>query len=221
MPVETLQRPLMLNLAVFSLPAVIRYDQELLRTYLIDAVNKVKGTDLSLGDVPSESNATHWLLKLYGEQFGQEPQDKDLAEINRRFTKRVKKYFIDEDSSFEIRPGVQSIFGKMEKDKLWKYCIISDYWPAPTHLMLQTCGVFSKNKFTITADDALTQQDQLSLARKRAKKKTNRLKLFFLNAEGDLERSQLATVIRPQGGETSHNYFTYPKFSELFKSLSD
>lgn len=211
----------MQKLAVFSLPAVIRYDKELLRSYFVDAINSVEGTGFSLSDVPETGNASQVVMNLFEQELGAFPSIKKMERISKKFTKRVKKYFIDEDDSFEVRPGVQSIFRQIEKEKKWRYCIISDYWADSTHLMLQTCGVFSKNKFTITADDALTQEDQLKMAVKRAHKKNKGLKTYYINGTANEADTNLAIVLKPKFSAKTDNYFAYPKFSELFKKSKD
>lgn len=207
----------MQKLAVFSLPAVIRYDNELLRSYFLDAINSVEGTSFALKDVPESGNANQVVMNLYEQELGAFPSIKKMERISKKFTKRVKKYFIDEDDSFEVRPGVQSIFRQIEKEKKWKYCIISDYWAESTHLMLQTCGIFSKNKFTITADDALAHEDQLKMAVKRAHKKNKGLRTYYINGTAHEVSSKLAIVLEPKFSAKTVNYFAYPKFTELFK----
>lgn len=217
---EILEDRIMKNLAVFSLPAVVRYDEELLRRYLFDAVHKVEGKDFSHCQIPFEGNASQFIMDLYKSRMGAYPSIDKVEKICKKFTKRVKKYFIDEDDSFEVRPGVQSLFGQIERKKDWKYCIISDYWAEPTHLMLQSCGIFSKNKLTITADDALTRVDQLKIAHKRVSKNhKKKLKIFWVDNHYQLDASDWAITLKPKASSET-NYFTYPRFTEFFKTKS-
>lgn len=207
----------MKKLAVFSLQAVIRYDEQLLRSYLLEAINKVEGTAWKMEELGAANNASQAVLDLFHSQLGQRPSGKKIEKISKKFTKRVRKYFLEEDETFEIRPGVQSIFDKMEKQKKWKYCIVSEYWAEATNLMLQTCGVYSKTKFTITADEALSLNDQLQIAQQRGKKKNKELKLYLIGIDEPSINDLKAERIELKFSKSVPNYFDYPKFSELFK----
>lgn len=207
----------MKKLAVFSLRAVVRYDEQLLRSYLLEAINQVEGTEWKMDALGASENASQVVMDLYLAKLDHMPNLKKIEKISKNFTKRVRKYFIEEDDTFEIRPGVQSIFDKMEKQKKWKYCIVSNYWAEATNLMLQTCGVYSKTKFTITADEALTLEDQVQIARQRGKKKNKELKLFFIGLEEEALADIPAKRVTPRFSKSATNYYDYPKFSELFK----
>ena len=209
----------MLHLAVFGLPAVIRYHEPLLREYLLQAINKVEDSALSLEQLSPAPNAAQALRETYETHFNGPPGSKKQEKISHQFAKRVKKYFVDEDDSFEIRPGVQSIFDHIEKRKKFKYAIVSPYWAEATHLILQTCGVFSKNKLTITADDALSLPDQLKVVRKRAKKKDDQLHLYFLPGHTREVPGKYHELIQPPFEKGEHNFFAYPRFKKLFPAV--
>lgn len=208
----------MIYLAVFGLPAVVRYHEPLLHEYLLQSINSVEGRELELDQLPPFHNASQWVKDIYKVQLGQAPSEAQLGKISKKFTKRVKKYFMDEDESFEIRPGVQSIFGHMEKQKKWKYGIISPYWSDASHLILQTCGIFSKNKLTITADDALSSEDQLKIARKRAKKKNSKIYVYYVPGHEREAAGKYKELVQPPFEKGADNFFGYPRFNQLFPS---
>lgn len=206
----------MLKLAVFSLPAVIRFDELELRRLLAQCLSAEEAKALAPEQLPDIENTSQLILQAYESVWQKLPGNEKLERINKAFKKSVKRYFIDNDEAFEIRPGVQSLFGHMEKEKNWKYCIISNYPQEVTHLILQSCGVFSKNKLTITASDALQREDQLQLARKRAMKKSKKLKMYLFCGTSQAWETDMATTISPKMSKGSPNYFSYPRFGELF-----
>lgn len=201
----------MVKLALFTLASVVRYEardiDELLRSEL-EALNLPKSEAESISDLEA-------LSKLWQE----ESKRPEIANLHKAFKKAVKHYFLDQEEAFEIRPGVQSLFGHMEKEKNWKYCIISPYPQEVSHLILQSCGVFSKNKLTLTATDApdYTQQiarTQQRVLRKSAKKKIEKF-LFCTELDPAFVREDIK-LIQPKEAQGSPNYFTYPRFHELF-----
>ena len=142
----------------------------------------------------------------------------EIDEVSKIFTRKVKTAFSKGDIDLEVRPGVQSIFRHIENMHDWQYCIVSDYWSDITHFMLQSCGVFSKDKFTLTADDALSISDQLQQLIMNIQSPENS-KLIFINGEKeslDLETDQ---TIHIGLSRSEANFFFYPRFAELFRTV--
>lgn len=216
MAAEVIELIRMNKLAIFSLPAVVRFDQDLIVTYLIKSICDEEDCSIKKRDIPEFENATEFVQDVYQNILDKSVSPKKLNRISKSFTKKIKKYFVEEDESFEIRPGVQSIFNHIEKKRKWKYCIVSNLWAEATHLILQSCGVFSKGKFTITADEAVSFEDQLKLAYKRAKVEDTGLQLFYLNGNDSKKQSNKFTLVQHKFSKSKNNYFAYPKFSELF-----
>ena len=211
----------MTDLAVFNLPAVVRYDREPLRMALLDAVNSTMGWSQNPDQVSWRGNVNRVLHNLFKVEIGRTASFAERSKISKAFTENVKVYFLQNEDTFEIRPGVQSIFGHIEKNKDWKYCIISDYWSEVTHFILQSCGVFSKNKLTITADDAENPEDQLECALNRLEKKNAReANIYMINGDNTLVRSKVIKQITPKFEKGKPNFFYYPRFSQLFKISS-
>ena len=208
----------MRKLAVFSLSAVLRYEYATFQRFAQMSIEKVEGEPFSLAPADGEKNIQQLLLETYRLHKQEQPSAAKLKKIEKQFSKYLKKYFVQEEDSFEVRPGVQNIFNHIEKRKNWKYCILSPYWNKATHQVLESCGVYSKNKFTITANQALTAQEQLEIAMARTKKKNKGLKVFLVNENLNIELNEPFELIQPKGSKSAPNYFIYPKFSELFKA---
>jgi hypothetical protein len=205
------------KLAVFSLPAIIRYSELEMKQMLLEALAKELQINCEIDDLEGQENYSQALFQLVESKTAQAPSQSQIDKVNRRFQRIVKDYFINNEEAFEVRPGVQSLFAQIEKEKAWKYCIISDYSQAVTQFILQSCGVFSKNKLTLTASDALSADDQLKLARKRAQKKDKKIKIYLICSRTRPIDSNLATLVEPKYAKGSPNYFTYPRFGELFR----
>jgi beta-phosphoglucomutase-like phosphatase (HAD superfamily) len=206
----------MRKLAIFSLSSVLRYDYTALQNYLQQALESTLDIGLITNPKQGEINV-HDLITQAIVAHGKQPSAEELSLIEKHFTKSLKRHFIDNEDAFEVRPGVQSVFNQIEKHKQWKYCIVSPYWQKSTHLILQSCGVYSKNKFTITASEAVNHQHQIEIAIARTKKKNKELKAFLINEEAQSSASYAIETVLAKFSKKSPNYFIYPKFSELFK----
>lgn len=209
----------MTNLAVFNLPAVVRFAREDLRKLLLEAINETRAWDIQYKEVMWKGSLSKVVEYLYGLRRNAAPTAEEIRETECLFTLKVKAYFIQKDDAFEIRPGVQSIFGHIEKEKNWKYCIISDYWDEATHFILQSCGVFSKNKLTMTAEDGLTPDEQIKKVIRRLRKKSkDEPAVYLVNGDQSRIRLMLKKEISPRFEKDKANYFYYPRFSQLFKA---
>lgn len=201
----------MVKLALFTLASVVRYEARYIDELLRSELEALKLPEGEAESIPSLAA----LAKLWQE----ESKRPEIAKLHKAFKKAVKHYFLDQEEAFEIRPGVQSLFGHMEKEKNWKYCIISPYPQEVSHLMLQSCGVFSKNKLTLTATDAPDYAQQITMAQQRVLKKSAKKKiemfLFCTELDPAFARENLK-LIHPKEAQGSPNYFTYPRFHELF-----
>lgn len=205
-------------MAVFNLPAVVRFDRYDLRELLLGAMNESSQQQWGLEDVNWKGNAQKVIIRHWKKHLQEPPENTVLETIAELFTAKVKAYFVSTDDAFEIRPGVQSIFGHIEKDKNWKYCIISDYWQDVTHFMLQSCGVFSKDKLTLTAEDALTPEEQIQCAARRlVKKEKHKTEIYLVNGDQTRIKMMLKREVTPPFEKDKQNYFYYPRFSKLFK----
>ncbi len=207
-----------MNVAAFNLPAVIRYAREPLRKSLLQSVVDYTGWPLQESSVDWNGNCSEVLMNIFIKCGSRYPYLTEMDEIGKIFTRKVKTAFSKGDIEMEVRPGVQSIFRHIENLSDWQYCIVSDYWSDITHFMLQSCGVFSKNKLTLTADDALSISDQLQQLILNIKSPENS-RIIFINGEQeplDLKEHQTIHIGMTR---SESNFFFYPRFSELFRTL--
>lgn len=209
-----------MELAVFNLQAVIRYDKSILRKCFLNALNDVYQLELKKKDVLWEGNSAEVLLSVTLNQFNRQPTDKEITAVGDALNQYVKIEFIQDDDLLEVRPGVQSVFRQIEKRDNWKYAIVSEYWGAVTHFMLQSCGVFSKDKYTLTADDAKGSKEQLKTLLDKSKKFDAKTEILFINGKKKRENF-LGKHIHMGKSKNKENYFTYPKFSDLLKKLKN
>jgi len=207
-----------MNLAVFNLPAVIRFSRTSLRKNLLRAVVDYTGWQLRGEDVNWNGNCSEVLMEIFIKCGPRYPYLSEIDDISQSFTKKVKTAFSRGEIELEVRPGVQSVFRQIENLSDWQYCVVSDYWSDITHFMLQSCGVFSKNKLTLTADDALSIEDQLQQLMLNIKSPESS-RVIFIN--GEEERIDLEThqTIHVGLRRSESNYFFYPRFTELFSSV--
>ena len=207
-----------MELAVFNLPAVIRYDKKVLRNCLLSAINDLFGTSYNRKDLKWQGTCSEILVATTLELFNREPTEKEVEEVSQRFTQNVKIEFIKDDDLLEIRPGVQSVFRHMERKKNIKYVIVSDFWAPVTHFMLQSCGVFSKDKYTLTADEGVGPRGQLKKLLKKSNKFSSKTEILYINGNKKKEEF-LGRHIHMGKKAGKDNYFTYPKFSDMMKQL--
>ncbi len=207
----------MKRLTIFSLEAVIRYSDTELRGLLFDLLSEISSIKLDSDPAPHIKNLQQLLVHIFKLKLDREPSEDEIQEYQKAFKKAVKKLYVKDEEAFEIRPGVQSLFAQLEKEKRWKYGVVSDYWGEATQFILQACGIFSKNKLTMYAEDAESRKKQTALLVSKVSKEGQELKKQFIClAEKPRFLANDFKVIRPKASDKESNYYVYPKFSELF-----
>ncbi len=208
----------MIRLSVFKLSSVIRYSQEDLLDLLAQSITKITEQSVELDPALSRENVETIL-----EQWASETSPKGLSleqrsEVRKQFHKNLKKLYLDNEEAFEVRPGVQSIFSHLEKEKRWKYGIISPLWSENTKFILQSCGVFSKTKLTLSVDDANSELGQIDILSERGQKKEHlpEIEIICTRKAGRFKKEGYR-VLKPKASNKEQNYFVYPRFSEFFK----
>lgn len=207
----------MKRLSIFSLEAVIRYSDEQLRSLFFPLLSEISSIELKEDPAPELKNIHHLLHFIFEKELKRAPSPAEIITYQKAFKKAVKKLYLSDEEAFEIRPGVQSLFGQLEKESKWKYGLVSDYWEESTKFILQSCGVFSKGKLTINAEDAMNRAEQCELLKQRAQKDKTKLNVQFISLDknpGFL--SGETQVLRPKVANKEANYYIFPKFSELF-----
>jgi hypothetical protein len=207
-----------MNLVVFSLNAVARFPHAEIENCLHEAqlelgyepkVNKHFPQDLNIFEA----------FKIHLESGLPEIDINEKLEVLiQTFSKKVKKLFLEDDDLFEIRPGVQSLFGEIEKYKSWKYAIISHLDAKTTRFIMQSCGVFSKDKLTLCAEDGQDYKQQLIQLIKRVEKNSLPPTTHFFSIEMEEHLPAETTLILPKKSKKENNYFTYRRFEEYFKT---
>lgn len=207
----------MKRLSIFSLEAVIRYSDKNLRGIFLQLVNDISQISLTEDPDPETRNLQELLMLIFKKELQREPSKEEIEQYQKGFKAAVKKIYLDDEDAFEVRPGVQSLFAQLEKEKKWKYGIISDLWGDTTQFLLQACGIFSKNKLTICAEDAPNRKKQSKLLIERVQKGHQNLKLHYICLhEAPSFLSENFKVLSPKGSKKENNYYVYPKFSEMF-----
>lgn len=208
----------MTRLTIFSLDTVIRYSETNLRKLLFQLISEREGISMDSDPAPEIRNFQALLNHIFQKEIKKELSEENLAAYQKAFKKAVKKYYLDDEDAFEVRPGVQSLFGQMDKEKKWKFGIASDLWEEATQFLLQSCGVFSKDKLTICAETAPDRNAQMEILASRAQKKDQGLKIYVVCLNGEKpELSKDFKIIRPKASDKESNYYVYPRFNELFK----
>lgn len=207
----------MKRLSIFSLEAVIRYSDEQLRSLFFPLLSEISSIEITEDPAPELKNIHHLLYFIFEKELERSPSTAEISAYQKGFKKAVKILYLQDEEAFEIRPGVQSLFGQLEKESNWKYGLVSDYWGESTKFILQSCGVFSKGKLTISAENAKNRAEQCELIKKRALKGKSDDLVQFIGLDknpGFLSREM--QILRPKEANKDANYYIFPKFSELF-----
>ncbi len=207
----------MKRLTIFSLEAVIRYSENDLRRLLFELLKEHHSIKIKEDPAPEIHNFEGLLNFIFKSNLDRKPNKEERQFYRKSFKSAIKKLYLEDEDSFEVRPGVQSLFNHLEKEKRWKYGIISDFWEDSTKFILQSCGIFSKGKWTIYAEEAEARKDQVDILVNQVKKEEQEQNYQFiaLNSKPKF-LSEDFKVIRPKASNKESNYYIYPKFSELF-----
>ncbi len=207
-----------MNLIVFSLNAVARFPHQEIEKCMHEALAEsgLKAKDRE--PFPQDLNILQAFKDYYLSETEKQLEDESLDILIKHFSKKVKKLFLSDDDLFEIRPGVQSLFGEIEKQKGWKYAIISHLDENTTRFILQSCGVFSKGKLTVTAEEGANFKEQIARLSKRLQKNDKAPKVHFFSLEKEDNLSADTSLLLPKKSKKEKNYFTYRRFEEYFKA---
>ena len=207
----------MIKLTVFQLDSVIRYSDQSLFALLETSLSEILDEKVDLGPhlhlYGAASVCAAWL-----ENKGAAPlSDEQNQKLRKKFHKKIKALYIEDEEAFEVRPGAQSIFSHLEKAKAWKYGIISPFWQENTQFILHSCGVFSKTKLTISQDLAREESDQIVLLFERGQKKelAPEIEMVCLRKASRFKELGYRTL-KPKASDKERNYYVYPRFSEFF-----
>jgi hypothetical protein len=207
-----------MNLVVFSLNAVARFPHREIENCLREA-QLDQGYEPKVNKhFPQDLNIFKAFKNHFGPGLSEDEKKEKLELLIQAFSKKVKKLFLEDDDLFEIRPGVQSLFGEIEKDKAWKYAIISHLDANTTRFIMQSCGVFSKDKLTLSAEDGKDYKQQILQLIKRVQKNSPPPITHFFSLEKEDNLPRETTLILPKKSKNENNYFTYRRFEEYFKT---
>jgi hypothetical protein len=209
----------MTRLTVFNLPAIIRYSDQSLRTLLFDLVFLECDVKIKKDPFPEVLNFEVLIHRIYRDFLEIDLSTETLEKYRKDFKKALKKLYLTDEDLFEVRPGVQNLFNHFSKEKKWKYGIISNLWEDSTRFILQSCGVFSKDKLTIHAEDGLSPIEQAQLLLKRSSKKTPESEITMQVVSLSPLESYLPGAymqVGPKASSKEDNYYVYPRFHELF-----
>lgn len=207
----------MLKITVFNLDAVIRYSEADMLAVLETVVRQELNKNLDLNAFPKIYSLEAKLQEGLREEAEAFPSEEKLNAIRKAFHKGLKKQFINDEDALEVRPGVQSIFSKLEAEKKWKYGITSPFWHENTKFILESCGVFSKTKLTLSTDQALTELEQIDIISERGQKKDQEpeIEIVCIGKAGKFKK-QGYRVLKPKSSNKEPNYYVYPRFQEFF-----
>tara|TARA_R110002050_G_scaffold81718_2_gene174943 strand:- start:2646 stop:3299 length:654 start_codon:yes stop_codon:yes gene_type:complete len=206
-----------MNLIVFSLNAVARFPHEEIENCMRQALIEFGIEPNNRRHFPQDLNILQAFKAYFKTELDQSLSDEQMELLIRHFSNKVKNLFLSDDDLFEIRPGVQSLFGEIEKQKSWKYAILSHLDFNTTRFVLQSCGVFSKDKLTLSAEEGKNYQEQISRLIKRVQKSDKPPKVHFFSLDKDESLAREISIILPKKSKKEKNYFTYRRFEEYFK----
>ncbi len=208
----------MKRLTIFPINTVIRFSESDVRQLLLQTLSSHLKIEIDSDPAPELSNHQAILEHLCEVNGIVLPDEAAQEQIRKDLKKAVKKLYLADEDAFEVRPGVQSLFNHFEKEKGWKYGIISDYWNDTTQFIMQSCGVSSKNKLTVCAESANSAKAQIDiLIDRRSKGSQVKVHLVCLSKDCSFQKESFK-LIRPKASNKESNYYVYPKFSELFKT---
>lgn len=205
----------MKRVTIFSLESVVRYNPKDLRQLLFSLAEDLYGLKLPEDPAPAVHNFDQLLLLLFQEARKAPPSSEEIEQFRKAFKKGIKKLYLKDEEAFEVRPGIQSLFGQLENEKQWNYALISDFWEESTKFILQSCGVFSKGKLTIHAEDGSDLEAQTQVLIERLKEDKTEFQFVCLENPPTFLPADFK-LLRPKKSKKEFNYYVYPKFSELF-----
>ncbi len=209
-----------LKLVIFDLPAVINYSQDELKPLLRSAVEESLGREISLNTVSWEENCSGVLLDIYKRELDRFPSNQEYLLVKNSFLHKLKNHFIKLEGLYDVQHGVQNIIVELQASPEWAFCIVSDYWKEATHFMLDSCGVYRKNIDLYTADDALSNQDLVGKLTGKYYQEKRINEVYLISEQNPLSAAHshdFHFISTKGGGRNSLNYFSYPKFTDLFK----
>jgi len=206
-----------MNLIIFSLNAVARFPHPEIEKCMREALTEFGLKPNSNQHFPQDLNILQAFKAYCKKEHKVKIDEEQLELLVKYFSKKVKKLFLADDDLFEIRPGVQSLFGEIENQKGWKYGIISHLDANTSQFILQSCGVFSKGKLTLCAEEGPNYKEQISRLSKRVEKNSVVPKVHFFSLETEHNLAEETTLMLPEKSKKEKNYFTYRRFEEYFK----
>lgn len=210
------------NLIIFDLPAVINYNHLPLRACLRNAVYKVLPTEIELAEIDWANNCSGVVMDIFMKVNGQFPTNIQYDQIKQNFMKGLKDYFIDNEETFDVWPGIQNILSSLDKKPNWEYVIISDYWLENTRFILDSCGIFSRGLNLYTAENGLSSKDivkQLTQNNENTELCTTYLLANDIKFEKKLKEATRWSYIEPPR-KTKTGVLKYPQFSKLFTKVA-
>lgn len=210
-----------MNLAVFDLSSVVRYDAAPIRACLVAAIQETLGKVPQLDGLNWKGNCSGVLLDIFMQSEQRFPTSEEYDLVKQKFTRCLKAYFIDADENFEVMPGVQSLFNSLDKKSNWRYVIVSDYWSNNTDFLLTSCGIYTKKKKVFSADEALSSIDLINRLCYKYKMKPGKDTLYlvserFKRRDVFFDKAAVQCVLPPFTKKTK--YREYPKFSKVFST---
>lgn len=198
----------MSKIAAFRLNSVIRFPESIWVELLAKVWENHQTPDRQYPTEKSLDQQLDWLEdKLESEE---------LEALKKDFKKQVKKAFVKDEDLFEVRPGVQALFGQMEKHDDWTYAIISPLWEESTRFILQSCGIFSKDKLNINREDGRDLEEQLKHLKKQFELKAGSF-VYLVSLEEPKELISKLKVVHagPRASSKDQNYYTYPPLKDF------
>ncbi len=175
---------------------------------------------LTAEDINWKLNCEGVLAHIWRHQKGREIHPHEYARVREELLKCLKSYFLDNEESFDVWPGIQNLLKTIEKKKSWDYIIVSDFWEEDTRFMLDSCGMFSRKVNIITADDGhapgklvkrylkkrdLTRDDRIYLVTRNLRRK---------DVSKNRDRWKLTRKRPPE--KKKSGMVNYPRFAKFF-----
>ena len=210
----------MKNLVIFDLPAVVRYDHLPLRKALIAALESVIPATPMLRDITWSQNAAGVISQIFERTIDRSPTAEEKEGIKFAFHNNLKEYFLLTDDPFDVWSGVQNIFESMDRRADWDYFIISDYWRKSTEFILDSCGIFSRKKHLLTAEDGISANEIIKNLDQNDSLEGN--EVVYLMARDIDHVEKPAAGMRLEKMHPPHrrkaDVLEYPRFTQLFSS---
>lgn len=211
----------MLKITVFNLAAVIRYSEEDMLALFASCMAAELNAPVELNPYSKLYSYEAKVRAWFSDHDELELSDALLESIRKQFHKSIKKQFLKDEDAFEVRPGVQSLFSKLEGEKKWMYGITSPFWQENTKFILESCGVFSKTKLTLSSDHGISDLEQIEIIKERGQKKEQEpeIEVVCIGKAGRYKKEGYK-VLKPKKSNKESNFHTYPRFQEFFSLKS-